>query len=924
MIFTFSSLLAYSQEEPDCCYEIPASPTTFGAQLDSRFPIPPYLSKDTQITANDLANSSYILNKPIVADIDGDGTNEILSYGVTKDSMVTREATNFGVETYYGSDIIQIRSMSSPNVIKTIEFHSTMLNLSNLAVADLDNNPLNGLEIVAVDEDMFVHIISDISGINGVGALTFNDKKLVAHRLNGLSVVPNIANLDGLGRPEIIVGDHVFFWDVSIFPAPAWNSVIAGNGTSGPSGARNTDTTYATSNGNPPNYPPSKVTSRAYKLPLAIDVLPSNPGLELILGPDIYSFLNGSLNRIYDMNSMITNLNQFNITPNGLYDGFVSAGNLDADPNIEIAINGSVRFNNGIRTGIYIIDPVDNVIEAFISADTSTCTNSSGITYSFSGSAVTIADIDDAFPGAELIYLNTGQITAHNLSVGSTSNYETWNTPLKIVDCSGMTGITTFDFNSDGIKELVYRDEEDLRILYGGTDSSVFPGVNNTNTDRNWFIWQSVISRTGVEYPTIVDLDNDGEAEIVTYGSGFEKDPEDVLGYLMVIESATATTPWGPASPIWNQAQYFYRNINSDGTVPVSQLSQNTDVNGQKPYNIFLGQPNLIANDTIWKPDVNINVLEKSCDFIKIKLCNTCNIDIPAGMPVTAYNNSPLLNANSSIVNQQVTSEIIQKNGGCITMIIPTNNIPGDYYIVANDDGSSTLPFNLSTDFPNTNIIECSYDTNIANAMVTCTSPPFPECCENKLELAQKRIEQINIPDDIGWNAGVPLSITTDEFTITNPSLIPITELRAVVTDFNFKYNYDSCATCVDNPALWASIDNANTDNIGDADNGLELVDYNGSILNDRINQREIIWRNDDGTMLQVGDKFSIAFALPPMSEIPCCATSVEICIEISYKDANCKVCTEPICVIIDLNAQSEKVGALEIDVKKKDVANVH
>ncbi|MGP1994071.1 hypothetical protein D9V96_019470 [Zobellia laminariae] len=180
---------------------------------------------------------------------------------------------------------------------------------------------------------------------------------------------------------------------------------------------------------------------------------------------------------------------------------------------------------------------------------------------------------------------------------------------------------------------------------------------------------------------------------------------------------------------------------------------------------------------------------------------------------------------------------------------------------------------------------------------------PNIDCCENQLTFKQNRIEQNNYIYDTGWNHGIPLSLTTDEFTITNSSIIPITELRAVVTDIDFNYELEACATCIDNPALWASIDNVNHDRIGNSSTGLEVKDYSGSILEDKVNQREVIWQKPNGTMLNNGDKFKIAFALPPISEIPCCVTSVDICFDINYKDANCKVCTEPFCTTIELRS---------------------
>lgn len=179
---------------------------------------------------------------------------------------------------------------------------------------------------------------------------------------------------------------------------------------------------------------------------------------------------------------------------------------------------------------------------------------------------------------------------------------------------------------------------------------------------------------------------------------------------------------------------------------------------------------------------------------------------------------------------------------------------------------------------------------------------PFPNCCQTPLKITKETLSPIaNVANGAGWSVGIPLSLATDEFTINNNSSIPITELRAVVTDIDFEYNLDACAVCIDNPAYWGSIDNG-VQTIGDSNNGLDIVDYQGSILVDRLNQREVVWKNPKGTLLKQGDTFKLAYAFPPFSDIPCCVTTVKVCTEISWKDANCNLCTQPFCSTFILN----------------------
>ena len=75
-------------------------------------------------------------------------------------------------------------------------------------------------------------------------------------------------------------------------------------------------------------------------------------------------------------------------------------------------------------------------------------------------------------------------------------------------------------------------------------------------------------------------------------------------------------------------------------------------------------------------------------------------------------------------------------------------------------------------------------------------------------------------------------------------------------------------------------------------------------------NFRELIWSKWSGSagrVIELGDALEFYTYLPPRSKIPCCATEIEICYTISWKDANCNVCEIPICKTISLEPQKKK-----------------
>lgn len=183
------------------------------------------------------------------------------------------------------------------------------------------------------------------------------------------------------------------------------------------------------------------------------------------------------------------------------------------------------------------------------------------------------------------------------------------------------------------------------------------------------------------------------------------------------------------------------------------------------------------------------------------------------------------------------------------------------------------------------------------------------DCCQTDLEIWNTMSDPLPVkPIDIN---GVSATLAEEVFTIHNSATIPITELRISVTDIQFEYNYGQCATCIDNPSLWGgiySIDNS----VGNAPNSVVQNPpfTSQTIPNDvsnGLNNREVIWTNSNGAMLQNGDSFNVSYLLPPASEIPCCVTEVRICIKISWKDANCNVCEGYTCSIINLETRGDK-----------------
>ncbi|WP_261858900.1 putative Ig domain-containing protein [Photobacterium sanguinicancri] len=116
---------------------------------------------------------------------------------------------------------------------------------------------------------------------------------------------------------------------------------------------------------------------------------------------------------------------------------------------------------------------------------------------------------------------------------------------------SQKTGSSVFDFDGDGQAEILYSDELNFRVYDGNTGDVIYQLPNP--------------SGTLYEYPLVVDLDNDREAEIVLVSNN--RWFNGVNG-VRVLEGKG----WAPTRSIWNQHAYHIDNINDDGTVPIGQL----------------------------------------------------------------------------------------------------------------------------------------------------------------------------------------------------------------------------------------------------------------------------------------------------------------------------------------------------------------
>ena len=222
---------------------------------------------------------------------------------------------------------------------------------------------------------------------------------------------------------------------------------------------------------------------------------------------------------------------------------------------------------------------------------------------------------------------------------------------------SGMTGASVFDFEGDGNAELVYHDEEYLRI-YRGRDGAVLYQI-------------PLRSGTAHEYPVVVDVDGDGNAEIVTgqlYG-------------LYVIGDDNDT--WVPTRQIWNQHSYHITNVNDDGTIPAAE-ENSWEVHNTYRCNL---QPGL---SPFTAPDLTASNVQASVNgdvvTFNSRIGNGGCILVQPGISVAFYDGDP--NTGGTLLGAVET--VTRLDPGCfedVAITLPINSA-GDIWVVADDDGT--------------------------------------------------------------------------------------------------------------------------------------------------------------------------------------------------------------------------------------------
>ena len=263
-------------------------------------------------------------------------------------------------------------------------------------------------------------------------------------------------------------------------------------------------------------------------------------------------------------------------------------------------------------------------------------------------------------------------------------------------DCSSAsTGSTVFDFDGDGKAEVVYSDEQRMRI-YDGTTGAELASFCNTTA-------------TLVEFPIVADVDNDGHADIIVASNAYAETcaadggaPTKQAG-IRVFGAETGT--WVRTRRVWNEHAYHITNVNEDGTIPTKELPNWT----QPGLNNF--RQNKQPGSEFAAPNV-VAIAAPLCPGptgVVVTVRNIGEALVPAGVVVGVYGGVPSTGVKLGSVTTTRALYPAESEPLELTLAV----VPPTVYTVV-DDGAPPHPA----------WHECRTDDNTSPAVGTACSSP--------------------------------------------------------------------------------------------------------------------------------------------------------------------------------------------------------
>ncbi len=404
--------------------------------------------------------------------------------------------------------------------------------------------------------------------------------------------------------------------------------------------------------------------------PVAADILdfdattcPDCDGLELIAGNEVYG--------IDIPNNTMTLRAQ---APSNLLDGFTAVADFNKDGQADIIVNQKWHY--------YVWNPIteDTLVPRYTFQG-----DNGGPSGSYAGhGGPPLVGNFDADPELEIVAIGTDFMVL--IDNDMTARWRHKVTESGSIDG---TGVTAFDFDCDEVLEIVYRSATHLYII-NGEDGTTLDSV-------------ACASGTATESPTVVDVNNDGHAEILCNCS------TDSTTYTVTYGSPT--NDWPVARKVRNQTNFFNVHIQDNLTITCNQ-PDHTQLDNINQFNAAANLVDENGNQVcqLGQSDmvVMIDSIYGACGLDSVTATITfCNK--PYRLPVdsffvSVYTDNPL---NGGLLIKTVKLDSFISHGNCVSKTLIVPNGPYNLYAVVNDNGIN--PSNA----PITNFPECDENDNM-------------------------------------------------------------------------------------------------------------------------------------------------------------------------------------------------------------------
>lgn len=535
------------------------------------------------------------LNSPLVGDLDNDGHPDVLCFSLNGQTSNTE---------HWGQGNLDNEMLVFDGVTKQLKATITME--SPVSAYDAASYGLvrtsNGKGLIVTANYDYKLRAYDITSPTPSTPYWVSDVDYGADP-EEFAVNVSFADFNGDGHPEVYVRNKVYNAETGKLLATVPTT--------------NTGSSFAHYTHN---------THRKLSAPMTADL--SGNGLpELILGNEIYTV---SLTNPNGTAGNTATLWMQTTPPAPVpVDGHAQVADFDMDGHLDVFI--SIR-NTDMHSGTvycYVWDVYNNTMSQPLSINTS-----------FSGKSIPlIADIDNDGSMEMVIQCavtnSNNKIQAYKYNAASRTFSMIWG--MQPDEDSYSNSFTAFDFNLDGLLELIICDQSTLRIVNGSGKSH----LTHNDTVPVYVLNSFPFSETTImQYPVIADADADGSAEIVSVGSS----------QLNILKSTTQ--PWAPARKVWNQYMYNVTNINEDLTVPLHLFNNATPFTDpdnvvRRPFNNFLQQATTIdqyGRPFYAVPDVAVNnaatQIVGDTLLLSFSYCNLGDNTLNAPYPVMVFLNT--------------------------------------------------------------------------------------------------------------------------------------------------------------------------------------------------------------------------------------------------------------------------------------------